>query len=460
MFLGGIVALIILNRRGNPELKIPWLIVLILFPIFGLVLYLLNVRKKEKVRYRSNRVKTKHYMRQNFSKIKNIEDENRRIAGQAKYIVKCANFHIYGNTLPKYYSLGEEMFEDLLVDLRGAKKFIFIQSFIIAEGYMWDSILEILKEKVKDGVDVRVSYDDVGCMWSLSSRYYIQLQEMGIKCAVFNRLKPNLSVIYNNRDHRKMFVIDGNVAFTGGINIADEYINKKERFGHWKDGGIRLEGEAVQNLTTIFLNTWEVITGEEDNLDLYMPTIELKDTDGYFAPYDDNPLDIETVGETVYINMINSAVEYVYITTPYLLLSYSLVSALSNAAKRGVDVKIITPAIPDKWLIHAITQSFYPALIDAGVKIHEYSKGFIHSKQFVSDDIVGVIGTINLDYRSLHYNYENAVWIYNSSILSDMKVDYLDTKSKSKLMGLEEYKKTPWYKRWIGAVLKAFAPLI
>jgi len=460
MFLGGVVSFIILSRRGNPELKIPWVIVLILFPIFGLLIYLLNVRKKEKLKYQSTKVKAKHYMSQDFSKIKDIEEENLMIAGQAKYIVNSAHFHIYGNTRAKYYPIGEEMFVDIIAELKKARKFIFIQSFIIAEGYMWDSILEILKEKVVEGLEVRVSYDDVGCIWSLSNNYYQQLQEVGIKCVVFNRLKPNLSIIYNNRDHRKMIVIDGNVAFTGGINIADEYINRKERFGHWKDNGIKLEGEAVQNLTSIFLNTWNMLTGEEDDLNNYMPTIEVKETDGYFAPFDDNPLDLEPVGETVYINMINSASEYVYITSPYLLLSYSLLSALSNAAKRGVDVKIITPGIPDKWIIHAITQSFYTNLIEAGVKIYEYEKGFIHSKMFLCDDVVGVVGTINLDYRSLHYNYENAVWIYNSSILRDMKIDLIDTKSKSRLMTIEEYKNTPWYKRIIGAFLKIFAPLI
>lgn len=459
MVIGALICIIILNGAITPELKIPWLLILILFPILGVLLYLLNGKKRERAMYNLNKFKSENYMRQDKSIIKTLEEENKQISGQAKYILYNAHYPSYNNVRSKYYPLGEDLFEDLIADLKKAEKFIFLQFFIIDEGYMWDAILEILKEKVSAGVDVRIIYDDIGCMWTLPNNYYKDLREMGIKCEVFNRLKPILSIIYNNRDHRKIVVIDGNVGFTGGINIADEYINRKERFGHWKDTGIKLEGSAVQNMTMIFLDTWHAITSDEDDYVNFLPTIEIEEKDGYFAPFDDNPMKPETVGETVYLNIINSAVDYVYITSPYLVLTYELVIALANAAKRGVKVRIITPAIPDKWAIHAITQSYYPILMNAGIDIYEYN-GFIHAKVIVSDDVVGVVGTINLDFRSLYHHYENGVWIYNSKVLADIKNDINDTKNKSTLIDIDLFKATPWYKRIVGAIAKIFAPLM
>lgn len=460
MVLGAIVGLIILNDEGNPSFKLPWILLLIIFPLFGILLYLLNSKVWEKKVFDENRFKSEKYLIQDSNIITEIKKSNKMIAGQAKYLLDNAGFPCHINTEAKYFPLGENLFDDLLIELKKAKKFIFMEFFIIQKGYMWDTILDILIEKVNEGVEVRVMYDDIGCIWKLPNNYYKELESLGIKSIVFNRFVPVLSIVHNNRDHRKIVVIDGNVGYTGGINLADEYINIDSPYGHWKDTGIKLTGDAVKNLTLIFLDAWNIFSKDDKNFDKYMPTLNNIKKEGYFSPFDDNPMKRGQIGETVYLNVINSAVDYVYITTPYLIITHELIVALVNASRRGVDIKIITPRVPDKWMIHAMTQSYYPILMDAGIEIYEYVPGFIHSKSFVSDDEVAVIGTINLDYRSLYHHYENAVWIYKSSVVNDMKEDFIKTKNRCDLMDKEKYKKTPWYKRLVGAIAKIFAPLM
>lgn len=460
MILGAIVGLIILNDESNPSFKLPWILLLIIFPLFGILLYLLNSKIWERKVFSETKFKSEKYLVQDSSIIDEIRKSNKMIVGQAKYLFDNAGFPCYTNTESKYFPLGEDLFEDLLIELRNAKKFIFMEFFIVQKGYMWDTILEILKEKAKEGVEIRFMYDDIGCIWKLPNNYYKELESYGIRSVVFNRFVPVLSIVHNNRDHRKIIVIDGNIGYTGGINLADEYINIGSPFGHWKDTGIKLTGDAVKNLTMIFLDAWNVFSRDDKNYDKYIPTIFNNRKDGYFLPFDDNPMKNWQIGETVYLNIINSAVDYVYITTPYLIITYELTTALVNAARRGVDIKIITPGVPDKWIIHAMTQSYYPVLMDAGIEIYEYVPGFIHSKSFVSDDELAVIGTINLDYRSLYHHYENAVWIYKSDVIKDMKDDFVKTKNKCDLMDKEKYKKTPLYKRLAGAIAKIFAPLM
>ncbi|MDE7298387.1 MAG: cardiolipin synthase, partial [Lachnospiraceae bacterium] len=338
-----------------------------------------------------------------------------------------------------------------------AEKFIFMEYFIIAEGRMWDTILEILKEKAAAGVDVRLLYDDVGCLRLLPFQYYETIRGFGIKCEAFNPFVPFVSTVMNNRDHRKILVIDGETGFTGGINLADEYINEKERFGYWKDTGIMLKGDAVWNLTVMFLQLWNALRPTDTDFDCFRPRARYE-TDGYVQPYGDSPLDFENVGENVYLNIINSAKDYVYIFTPYLISDSEMISALCLAAKRGVDVRIVTPHIPDKKFAFMLTQSYYEQLMDGGVKIFEFEPGFIHAKCFVSDDIVATVGTINLDYRSLYLHFECGVYLYRTSSVMDVKQDAIDTIARS-IPVTRDMLKPVLQKVVLQAFLKLFAPL-
>ncbi len=359
--------------------------------------------------------------------------------------------------------MGQAYFEALLEELEKAEKFIFMEYFIIEEGQMWNSILEILKRKAKQGVEVRIIYDDFGCMMTLPKNYNKKLEEYGIKCSIFNPANPIFTVIYNNRTHRKITVIDGKVAFTGGLNLADEYINKVEKFGYWKDTGILIKGEGVWSFTTMFLNIWNFLIKSDEDYSLYKCN-EFKEyenlSDGYVIPFSDSPLDKEIVSSNVYIALINNATKYVYITTPYLIIDHEMTSALCYAAKRGIDVRIITPHIPDKKVVFEVTRSNYPILIEAGVKIYEYLPGFMHAKSFVVDDLYSVIGTINLDYRSLFLHFECGIWIYNSKTIFDIKKDFLSTIEECKLITLEEATNISGLKELLRAILKVFAPLM
>ena len=350
----------------------------------------------------------------------------------------------------------------MVEELKKAKHYIFLEYFIIQEGKMWNTILDILRQKAAEGVDVRVIYDDMGCIMILPTGYDRTLEQMGIKCRIFNPFVPILSSRFNTRDHRKICVIDGNVGFTGGINLADEYINAYEKHGHWKDTSILLKGEAVFNLTVMFLSMWDYLdstTGKTD-YSRYYPTVWDENAKGYVQPFADNPLDDEAVGETVYLNLINKAKRYVYITTPYLILSSEMLTALTSAAKCGVDVRIITPHIPDKWYVHAVSRSHYQPLIEAGVKIYEYTPGFIHAKTFVVDDDYAVVGTIHLDYRSLYLHFECAVWMYQTPSVAQVRDDFFKTQQISQEITLEECRSLSFPRRLGRSVLRVFAPLM
>ena len=383
-------------------------------------------------------------------------------ANQSRYISHCAYCPPYQNTTTEYLPLGEVKFERMVEELKKAKHYIFLEYFIIQEGKMWNTILDILRQKAAEGVDVRVIYDDMGCIMILPTGYDRTLEQMGIKCRIFNPFVPILSSRFNTRDHRKICVIDGNVGFTGGINLADEYINAYEKHGHWKDTSILLKGEAVFNLTVMFLSMWDYLDGTTGKTDYsrYYPTVWDENAKGYVQPFADNPLDDEAVGETVYLNLINKAKRYVYITTPYLILSSEMLTALTSAAKCGVDVRIITPHIPDKWYVHAVSRSHYQPLIEAGVKIYEYTPGFIHAKTFVVDDDYAVVGTINLDYRSLYLHFECAVWMYQTPSVAQVRDDFFKTQQISQEITLEECRSLSFPRRLGRSVLRVFAPLM
>lgn len=459
-----LILLTIIRLERHLTNKIPWILLIIIFPIFGGILFIFigtNLYSSPTLKriYR-NKQKEKHYLVQDNQILKEINKQDEDIYGQINYISQYVGYPIYKNSFIDYYPLGEDAYKVMLEELKKAKKFIFIEYFIIETGEMWQGILDILEQKVKEGVDVRIIYDDFGTIGKLPFHYKKVLKKKGIKCLVFNRLIPVVAVFMNNRDHRKILVIDGNVVFSGGINIADEYINKKKRFGHWKDNGIMIKGEATWNYTVMFLNIWNAYKNEDKDFNKFKPTIKNVSSDsGYIAPYGDYPLDKELVGENIYLNIINQSKKYVYIFTPYLIIDNEMLSALTLASKRGVDVRIVTPGIPDKKIVFTVTRTYYDMLIEEGVKIYEYTPGFIHSKVFVCDDKVATVGTLNLDYRSLYLHFECGTYIYNDKVIEKIKKDAIDTIEKSHEITEKECRHG-LISSIIQSILRIFAPLM
>ncbi len=463
--LSAIVTVVLIARIDNPAYKIAWIVVIMAFPIFGICIYLLfgvNTLKKADM-LRLARLERRNAPKPDENISRTIENLSENAFSQAKYLENVASARAFDKTETKYYPLGDLLFPDLLETLRSAEKFIFLEYFIIEEGVMWNTILDILVEKAKAGVDVRVIYDDMGCMFTLSHKYPKILRALGIKCVVFRRVVPVLSSSFNNRDHRKICVVDGKVAFTGGINLADEYINQKERFGHWLDCGIRLRGKAVASFTAMFISMWDYLTLKKTKTEDFAAPVGYFDdikSDGFVIPYTDSPCDEYQVGEDVYLNMISQAKKYIYICTPYLAMGYQMISALKRSAQSGVDVRIMTPGIPDKPPVHSLSRSYYETLVSAGIKIYEYKPGFLHSKTFVCDDSLAVCGTINLDFRSLCLHHECAVWLYGSSAVADIKESFLSNVEKCEEITRTWCKKTPLYKKVFRLVLRLFSPLL
>ena len=467
--LSTLIVLKIVNRKINPSYKLAWTMLILCLPIFGLVLYLVlgNSRIANYMQESFNEMlaKSSELLKPKEEVHEKLMEEDISACIQSDYIYRNAGYPVHGNTTAEYFQVGDDMFPVLVKELEQAKHYIFIEYFIIHDGVMWRTILDILEKKVKEGVDVRLIYDDMGCLTTLPHKYYETLRKKGIKCQVFNPFRPILNIIQNNRDHRKFCIIDGYVGFTGGVNLADEYINQKERFGHWKDTAVMLKGEAVWNMTAMFLHMWNVITNnrEDNSLEEYLPHVwhpELFAGDGYVQPFCDSPLDNETVGENVYLNIINRARRYVYICTPYLVIDNEMMTALCLAAKSGVDVRLMTPGIPDKKLVFLLTQSYYEQLLEAGVKIYEYQPGFLHAKSFVCDDEIGVVGTINLDYRSLYLHFEDGVWIYRNKVIYDIRQDFTDTLDYCKPVTLEFCRGRNIVIRAMQSVMRLFAPMM
>jgi cardiolipin synthase len=336
-----------------------------------------------------------------------------------------------------------------------------MEFFIISKGSMWSEILDLLIEKAGEGVDVRLMYDGFGTQLQMPRDYFPKLTRYGIRTRVFNGFKPFLSSSQNTRDHRKILVIDGYTAFTGGVNIADEYINRKERFGHWKDGGMMCRGEAAWSFVVMFMQLWELEKPDAGEMEIYRPTTEPPGNyDGCIQPYGDSPTDDENVGEWVYLDIINHARKYVYIMTPYLILDHEMITALGLAAKKGVDVRLITPHIPDKWYVYSTAWGYYEELLKQNVRIFEYEPGFIHAKNFCADDSIGVVGTINLDYRSLYLHFECAAVMYGCSAVTSIREDFQRTLGQCIEIKQEDCRKRPLFKRIISWVLRIFAPLL
>ena len=454
----------IVNRSMSPESKVTWLIVTFV-PVFGPLLYLM---------FGERRLSKKELKQlQELNSIAFHENNGRQLHLQLQETDKSAygiinallhmdsNAEVYDQTDSQFFANGEEMWQQMLEDLKRAEKFIFLEYYIVDEGLMWDSILEILEEKAAQGVEVKMLYDDIGCMVTLPGDYTVHLRSKGIDAHKFNKVIPRMTVAYNNRDHRKILVIDGQISYTGGINLADEYINHIERFGHWKDSGIRIDGPATQAFTRLFLMNWYINRGEISDFDQYHLENQTRFGSGLCIPYGSGPKPIykTKVGKIVYQNLINQAEDFVYITTPYLIIDYDLTEDIKNAAMRGVDVRIVTPHIPDKKLIQLVTRGAYPDLLSAGVRIFEYTPGFIHSKQMIVDDRFAAVGTINLDYRSLVHHYENAVLLYKTESIADIRKDFEGIFEQSQEIFSDTINPT-WYQMMIKEVTQLFAPML
>ncbi len=476
MVLTAIVVIYIINDNCNPSFKLAWMVPVLVFPVFGAILYIFLKIQLGSYIINKKHMKiiadTRRYILQNTDVINELGSINAGEKNFAQYMNIFGGYPVYKNTSAEYFPLGEDKFKVLITELASAKKYIFMEYFIIERGEMWNTILDILIQKVNEGVEVRVMYDGMCSLILLPHSYPKTLNKLGIKCKMFSPLKPALTTVQNNRDHRKIVVIDGHTAFTGGINLADEYINKYERFGHWKDTAIMLKGEAVKSFAVMFLQIWNITETEKEDYTNYIcsdygemnqdksegnPSLNLG---GYFIPYSDSPLDKENVSENVYIDILYRARNYVHIMTPYLIPSNEMMLAITYAAKRGVEVVVVMPHVPDKMYAYLLARTYYAELITAGVKIYEYTPGFIHAKMFTSDNEKAVVGSINIDYRSLFLHFECAAYCYSNSVVSDIEKDFRETIKKSRQIFLEDCKKYSIIKGFIGRFLRLFAPLM
>ncbi|MCI5773500.1 MAG: cardiolipin synthase [Erysipelotrichaceae bacterium] len=458
-----IIVIYIINRQDNSAYKIAWCVLVLIVPLFGGILYLLfGGRKVSKALRRANinYEGLKEDLETSKDKLQQLYVSDCDAYKMFNYGFNVDGFGVYEDTKVTFFASGEEKFASMLEELTKAQHFIFLEYFIIEEGKMWNSILEILEAKAKEGIKVKLIYDDFGCATNLPSNYDVILRQKGIECYRFNRLRPALAIQMNNRDHRKICVIDNNVGYCGGVNLADEYINETVRFGHWKDNAVMLKGKAVTSLTLMFLQMYKYLAKKKDFVyKPYLLPCQNVGNDGYVQPYCDSPTDNEDVGLNMHLNMISVAKKYVYIYTPYLVITDELAKALTLAARNGVDVRICVPHIPDKWYVFSITQNNYKSLIKAGVRIFEYTPGFVHAKSFIVDDMYGVCGTVNTDYRSYYLHFECGVLMYKCQCIAKMKQDYLDTLKVCQEVSLNDCDNVYLVKRIGRAILNLFAPL-
>ena len=464
MLAGLIVALIVVNRPRNPYIKITWILLIMLFPVFAIPFYFYVDADwgHRLVRARLEEIgqETAGLLPQGEDALRSLEETDPGAAGLASYLRRMGGFPVWRNSGADYYPIGEAAFSAILKELGQAKDFIFLEYFIIREGYMWGRILGVLERKAKEGVEGRVLYDGTCALFDLPYHYPRQLEELGIRCRMCAPLKPLVSTHYNNRDHRKILVVDGRCAFTGGINLSDEYINRTHPHGHWKDTAIRITGEAVKSFTLMFLQMWNAADRGMEDCTRYLAASAPAEAPGWIAPYGDSPFDDENVAEMVYMDILNRARRYVHIMTPYLIIDHEMVTALLFAAKRGVDVKLITPGRPDKKTVFALTRSYYRELIAGGVEIYEYEPGFIHAKSFVSDGVTAVTGSINLDYRSLYLHFECAALLHSVPAVGDIEADFQATLQKCRRITEEDCRKDRLSRRLTGWLLRPLAPLM
>ena len=452
-----VTLLYLINQTDRPASKLNWVLLILIAPVIGVPGYLLygegkpTRKMQKKIEYAREEIraqKEQAFTKKGVDTAPSNETWQRRDEGIGYYLSRYFDYSPYRNGEVTYFESGEKLFPELLRALDSAKEYILLDYFIIAQGKMWGEILKRLLEKAEQGVRVRIIYDDFGCMMTLPPKYdrYLESLHKNIRCMTFNDVVPIFAVRMNNRDHRKITVVDGRVAFTGGINLADEYINEKKRFGYWKDTGVRVTGDSVRSFVEMFFYIWNAFRKDKEDVISYLPPMQAQkaeDKDGLvILPYDDSPLDKTSVSEVVYADMIQRAQRYIYVFTPYLVLDDFLRTELCLAAARGVDVRIVTPGIPDKKITFRLTRANYEVLMKAGVKIYEYTPGFIHAKSIVSDDICAVVGTINFDYRSLYHHFENAVYFANCDTVLSVKRDAEETFAVSKLCTEKDLRRT------------------
>ncbi len=458
-----ITVIVIVNRRGNPDHKIQWLIFILVFPVFGISVFLLwgggRVLPHIKKRRRKTEIKYKSLLNNNKNIISTLRYHDLLHSRQAEYLIGESGFPIYENTSSEYFPPIESFLPRLLEELNNAQKYIYFQFFILAEGKMWEQIHTVLRQKAKEGVEVKIIFDDFGSIKRQNKGFINNLKAENIQVAVFNPIHPLMNIFMNNRNHQKIIVIDGNTAITGGFNIGDEYVNYEKRFGYWLDCAVVLKGEAVNSFLAMFCSTWEFTTRKAIDMKAHICESNIQ-SDGFVIPYADDPLNDNNPAEGIYMQILNTAQKYVYIATPYLIIDNAMKNILMMAAKSGIDVKIVTPKIGDKWYVHNVTRYNYLELLEAGVKIYEYTPGFIHSKIFVSDDKVATVGTVNMDYRSFVFHFECGAWICNNDTVTDIMVDMLKTIEASKEIKIEELKKRSVFERLLQAILHLFAPFM
>ena len=494
VLLGAVTVVHILNEENNASFKIAWIIPVLVIPVFGTVLYIyINLQPGTKrIHKKLTKIEDeiRPYLAQNEETVQELQEQSAGEKGIADYLYHADNYPVYAGCKMKYYPIGEAKFADMIEQLKRAEHFIFMEYFIVAKSYMWNTILEILKEKAAQGVEVRMMYDGMCSLALLPYGYYKDLEKMGIQSIPFSQIRPVLSTYQNNRDHRKILIIDGKTVFTGGINLADEYINRIDRFGHWKDTAVMIQGEAVKSFTLLFLKMWHVAKGKDSipQEEIRKYTVEvwentqsdemradmesMRNTDmqntqdkklhagGYVIPYGDDPYGDERIGKQVYIDILNRARKYVHIMTPYLILDNEMIDALTRAAKGGIEVQIIMPHIPDKWYAFAVAKTYYKELIEGGVQIYEYTPGFVHAKVFVSDDDTATVGSINLDYRSLYLHFECGVFIYRNPVVRDIEKDFQETLAKCQKVTMTEVRNRSTFVKIYGQVLRIVAPLM
>ncbi len=461
--IGLIVFVLIVNDKVPPEQKMLWSFLIIAFPIVGIVIYIV-LKAEEPMAKRTRRyAKLPSLPLENVKEQEKIYEIANKYAGQIKYLETMSSFRAYRNTKVAFLKDGKEFYESLMKDLENASKYIFLEYFIINHGHMWNSILNVLKEKVKEGVEVKLIYDDVGCVKYLRGSYYKYLRKLGIECYKFNTMLPFVSAYHNNRDHRKIAIIDGKIAYTGGINISDEYMNLVQIYGHWKDNAVRLTGQGINNLIILFLQNFSIVSLKQQNYEKYLYDESLNDilNDEIVMPYGTGPRSryYENFATDAFLNLINQASKNIDISTPYLIIDYAISNALIAAVARGVKVRLLIPATPDKALVYAFTKSAAYELAINGVEIYKFTPGFNHAKTFLIDDEVAYVGTTNLDFRSLLHHYECGVWIYNSDCILDIKKDFDDDFAKSKLVPPKELKYN-FFMRLLISFLKIFQSLL
>lgn len=460
-----IAVLHIFNTGGNPDMKLSWMFPIVLFPVFGAVFYTTIIMQPGlKVMYQrllKQFERTREHIRPDRKAWEGLRNENPSMAQFTQYLWNFDNSPVYQNTKVAYFPLGDEMFPAMKEELEKAEKYIFMEYFIICDGRVWNEIHEILRRKAKEGVEIRLMYDGTNVLFNFPNYYHKLLEKEGISCRLFEPIKPVFSPHYNNRDHRKILVVDGKVAFTGGINLADEYINEKSRFGHWKDTGILVKGAAVERFTYMFLEMWNESEKQTEDYGKYAHlSDDATSSDGYVIPYSVCPLGEERVGERVFLDIINTAHTYVHIMTPYLVLDHQLMTALSFAAKRGVKVVIIMPHIPDKRYVFDLAKTYYNQLLESGVRICEYEPGFVHAKVVVADDEKAVVGTVNFDYRSLYHHFECGLILYRNSQIAEIERDVQNTLEHCLEQRVEDYKKISLLDRGVGRIMRIIAPLM